>query len=229
MPGLTAVTAFLAGVLSFFGPCVLPIVPGFLAFIAERGHASQSRARRLGTTAAFVAGFGIAFTVLGAIIGAAGSTLMYRDTQVWLRRIGGVIIIAFGFAMLGLWRMPWMDRDFRVHEVGHTGPLVGSLLMGAAFGVGWTPCVGPILAAILLTAGIGGSAASGATLLAIYSLGLAVPFMVLGALADYGAAFVHRYRKATQVVEVVGGLLVVALGIVVFTGAANRLLLLWGS
>jgi cytochrome c-type biogenesis protein len=253
--------AFAAGLLAFFTPCVLPIVPGFLAFIASRktptdapglnaepakqtessssagsaGPASApamqavSRARRFALTACFVLGFGLAFTVIGYLIGSVGATVSFQHAQVWLRRIGGVLIIAFGFAMLGLWRMPWMDRDVRVHSVSdRLGPVAGAVALGAAFGVGWTPCVGPILASILIQAGLGGSGAGAAFLLAVFSLGLAVPFLAFGLLADSGAGFVRRHARATQVVEIVGGLFLVALGIMVYTGAANRLLLYAG-
>jgi cytochrome c-type biogenesis protein len=233
MADVDAVTAFAAGLLAFFTPCVLPIVPGFLAFIASRGSgldpAQVSRRRRFGITACFVLGFGIAFTVIGFLLGSIGGSAGFQHAEVWLRRIGGVLIIAFGFMMLGLWRMPWMDRDVRVHSVSdRLGPVAGAVLLGAAFGVGWTPCVGPILASILLQAGLGGSGAGGAFLLACFSLGLAVPFLAFGFVADSGAGFVRRHARATRVVEIVGGLFLVALGIMVYTGAANRLLLYLG-
>jgi cytochrome c-type biogenesis protein len=230
--------AVLAGLLAFFSPCVLPIIPGFLAFVASRGQpgdahlqatSARERWRRFGLTACFVAGFGVAFAIIGYLIGAIGGLAGFQSAQVWLRRIGGVLIIAFGFAMLGLWRMPWMDRDVRVHSrFERAGPIAGAFLLGASFGIGWTPCVGPILASILLQAGLGGTGAGGAFLLLCFSLGLAIPFLAFGLAADAGAAFVRRHARATRVVEVLGGLFLVALGIMVFTGAANRLLLYFG-
>lgn len=233
MPDVSLAAAFVAGLLAFFTPCVLPIVPGFLAFVAGRsgaGVVAAGRGRRFALTACFVAGFGLAFTAVGYLLGAAGSTLQGAEAQVWLRRVGGVLVIAFGFAMLGLWRLPWMDRDFRVHSVSsRLGPVSGALALGAAFGVGWTPCVGPILASILLQAGLGGSGAGGTLLLAVFSAGMAVPFLAFGLAADAGAGFVRRHGRATQVVEVVGGLFLVALGIMVYTGAANRVLLYLGG
>jgi len=242
MAGLDAIAAFAAGLLSFFTPCVLPVVPGFLAFVAARKSRAEAdaaapsggdapafqpptRARRLALTAVFVLGFGVAFAAIGWLVGTVGQAASFQGAQVWLRRIGGALIIAFGFAMLGLWRLPWMDRDLRVHSVSdRAGPVAGAFLLGAAFGVGWTPCVGPILASILLTAGVSGSGASAAFLLAFFALGLAVPFLAFGVAADAGAGFVRRHHRATVAVEVVGGLFLVALGIMVFTGAANRLL-----
>ena len=232
---VNVITAFVAGALAFFSPCVLPIVPAYLAFIASRGSKDGGpvgRSRRFGLTACFVLGFGLAFTIIGFLIGSVGGQPAFQSAQVWLRRIGGVLIIAFGFAMLGLWRMPWMDRDVRYHgRLERFGPVTGSVLLGAAFGVGWTPCVGPILASILLQAGLGGSGAQGAFLLACFSLGLAVPFLLFGLVADQGAGFIHRHAKATRVVEIVGGVFLVLLGIMVFTGAVNRFLLYvgWGS
>lgn len=255
MADVSVAAAFVAGLLAFFSPCVLPIVPGYLAFIAQRAAPSPAATSTLSSTAlpdappatsppalrpasrlhrflltfAFVAGFGIAFSLIGFLIGSIGSTPGFHSAEVWLRRIGGVLIIAFGFSMLGLWRMPWMDRDLRVHAKPTGGPFVGSLLLGAAFGVGWTPCVGPILATILLQAGVRGSGWGGAGLLAVFSLGLGVPFLAFGLAADQGAQFVRRFARFTMVVEIVGGLFLVALGIMVYTGAANRLLSYFGG
>jgi cytochrome c-type biogenesis protein len=233
MPEVSLAAAFAAGLLAFFTPCVLPIVPGFLAFVAGRsgaGVVAAGRARRLALTACFVLGFGVAFTAIGWLLGAAGAGVRGQEAQLWFRRVGGVLIIAFGLAMLGLWRLPWMDRDLRVHAVSNRlGPVSGALALGAAFGVGWTPCVGPILASIFLQAGLGGSGAGGALLLAAFSAGLAVPFLAFGLAADAGAGFVRRHGRATLAIEVAGGLFLVALGVMVYTGAANRVLLYLGG
>lgn len=218
------VAAFVAGLIAFFSPCILPIVPGFLAFITQ--GAASTRRRRLLLTLLFTGGFTVAFTVIGFLIGAAGSTATFQAAEVWLRRVGGVFIIVFGFAMLGLLRFPWMDRDLRYHGRGPAwlGPYGTATVMGAAFGVGWTPCVGPILGSIIVLAGIEGGAMQGGLLLSLFSLGLAIPFLIFGSLADLGSSFMQRYARFTQVVEIVGGVFLVLLGIMVFTGAANRLL-----
>jgi cytochrome c-type biogenesis protein len=220
---LTLGVAFLAGLGSFFAPCVLPVVPAYLGFVT--GGAEAARSVRLLRTVAFVLGFGAAFVVLGIAIGAAASSGAFRDAETWLARLGGVLIIAFGLAMLGLLRVPFLDRDLRYHgaasaRVGRTG---GAALLGAAFGVGWTPCVGPILAGILVLAGLSGGVASSAALLGVYAFGLAVPFLVLGVLADRGSAALKRFRRVSRSVEVVGGVLLLVLGVAVFTGSAARL------
>jgi cytochrome c-type biogenesis protein len=172
-----------------------------------------------------VSGFGLAFVLLGLVVGAAGQSMLFRDAEDVLQRAGGALIIVFGLAMLGLLRVPLLDRDVRFHGAAPkaAGPMLGAFALGAAFGVGWTPCVGPILAGILLLAGVSGSAGSGALLLGAYAAGLAIPFLALGLFADRGAAFLRRFGGASRSVEVVGGVLLIALGIAVFTGATARL------
>lgn len=221
---LAPLAAFVAGLVAFFSPCILPVVPGFLGFVT--GGSATSRAKRIIYTIAFVAGFTVAFTVIGFLIGAAGQSAAFIASEAWLRRIGGALIIAFGFWMLGLLPIPVLDRDLRYHGKvpAWLGPGGSAFVLGAAFGVGWTPCVGPVLASILILAGIEGSASMGGLLLLLFSLGLAVPFLVFGLVADRGAAWIHRNAKWTRVVEWVGGLFLIALGIAVFTGAANRLI-----
>ncbi len=216
--------AVAAGLIAFFSPCILPIVPGFLAFITK--GQDSTRKRRLIMTVLFTAGFTVAFTIIGFLIGAAGSTAAFQAVEVWLRRVGGLFIIVFGFAMLGLLRFAWMDRDVRYHgKVPEwLGPYGTAAAMGAAFGVGWTPCVGPILGSILILAGLEGGALQGGLLLSLFSLGLAVPFLIFGSLADLGSGLMRRYARFTQVVEISGGVFLVLLGIAIFTGAANRLL-----
>lgn len=221
--GLTLAVAFVGGLASFFAPCVLPVVPGYLGFIT--GGAAASAARRTLLTVAFVGGFSLAFIALGLVVGLAGSGLAVGGAQDALNRLGGAVIVVFGLAMLGLLRLPFLDRDLRYHGTAplRHGPVFGALGLGAAFGVGWSPCVGPILAGILLLAGVSGGATGGAVLLGVYALGLAVPFLALGVFADRGAAWVKRFGRATHAIEVVGGVLLVALGVAVFTGAVSRL------
>lgn len=227
MADVTPLLAAVAGAAAFFTPCVLPVVPAFLAFLAGPG-AQATLGRRLGRTAAFVAGFGVAFSALGYLLATLGSGAQTYVTQVWMRRIGGTLIILFGLAMTGLLRPAWMDRDLRFHgrAPAWLGPIGVALVTGAAFGIGWSPCVGPILASILITAGLTGSGAHGALLLLCFSLGLGVPFFAFGALADQGAAFLRRHARATHIVEIAGGALLIVMGILVFTGTASRLLYL---
>ena len=220
----STLVAFGAGLLSFFAPCVLPVLPGYLAFVTG-GNTSTAKRRTL-LTLAFVTGFSVAFILMGLAVGALGSTATFRAAETWLQRIGGALIIAFGLYMVGLLRLPFMEREIRYHGQAPQalGPAGGALFLGAAFGVGWSPCVGPVLASILLLAGVQGGAATGAILLTAYSAGLAIPFLLLGITADRGAAVLKRYRGVTRWVELVGGVLLILLGIFVFTGALPRLI-----
>jgi len=197
-------------------------VPGYLAFVT--GGAEASRARRGALTVAFVAGFSLAFVAIGLAIGAAGASTAAGSLDL-VPRLGGVLIIAFGLWMLGLLNLPFLNRDIRFHGKAPAwlGPAGGAAVLGAAFGVGWSPCVGPILGAILVLAGVGGGAGSGALLLGAYAGGLAVPFLVLGFAAQSGAGWVKRITKHGRVIERVGGVFLIALGIAVFTGATARL------
>jgi cytochrome c-type biogenesis protein len=226
LDAVPASVAFVAGLVSFFSPCVVPVVPGYVAFLA-RGAApgSGGTARRLLAVGCFVLGFGVAFVLIGAAVGALGATSAFRSSERWVERIGGALIIVFGLAMTGLLTIPLLLRDARYHGTegpSKLGPVVGAAALGAAFGVGWSPCVGPVLASILLLAGATGGAGPGALLLAIYAAGLGIPFLVVGLAADRGAAIMRRFARATRVVEVVGGILLILLGIAVFTGSVAR-------
>lgn len=216
--------AFVAGLVSFFSPCIVPVVPGYVAFLA-RGTEGASRWRRAGIVLCFVLGFGVAFVVLGAAVGALGSSARLASQRRVAEMVGGALIIVFGLAMTTLLDVPFLQREARYHGAvtERFGPAVGAALLGAAFGVGWTPCVGPVLLSILLLAGTGGSVGSGAALLAVYALGLGLPFLAVGLAAERGAALMRRFSRATRVVEVAGGVLLILVGIAVFTGNVARL------
>lgn len=228
LSGLTPVAAFAAGLLAFASPCVLPIVPGLVGFVV--GAREAPRNLRLRRVAAFVLGFTVAFAVIGLVIGAAGQTPQFIAAEPWLRRVGGALIITFGLVVLGLLKVGFLDRTVRL-PAGHgtsLGATVGAALLGVSFGVGWSPCVGPILGSILVLAGLGGGAVRGAVLLSLFGLGLGVPFLLLGIAGDRGTELLRRHTKATRYVEVAGGVFLLALGVAVFTGAANRILTFGG-
>ncbi|MDO8910952.1 MAG: cytochrome c biogenesis protein CcdA [Pseudolabrys sp.] len=215
--------AFIAGLLSFFSPCVLPLVPPYLAYmggvsIAElRGDGvSTARGRVLLSAASFVAGFSTVFVALGATaswIGqAVGSYLGY------LSYAAGVLIVIMGLHFLGVFRIGFLDRTARVGVAQKPAGLAGAYVIGLAFGFGWSPCVGPVLTAILLMAGASDSAGEGARLLLIYSLGIGVPFVVAAGFAGAFMRWSASMRARLGVIEkVMGGFLVVA-GILIFTG-----------
>ncbi len=215
--------AFGAGVASFIAPCTLALVPAFMAYVAglslgdpARQGGRRARVTALFNTLMFVAGFTAVFVLLGSSLGALSQSL--SDHAIWLNRIGGTLIIGLGLISLGLVRFSILERAHaprfdwagRIHYVG-------SLAVGATFAIGWVPCVGPILAAILVLAGTSQSVAEGATLLLAYSLGMMLPFLAAGVSAGWIRPLLERYGRALQYTNVAGGLLIVALGIVVFT------------
>lgn len=216
-----------AGLLSFLSPCVLPLAPPYLAFIAgttveELAGGDGARARRDVALAGclFVLGFSTVFVTLGATASAfAQSIRQYLDV---LSLIAGVAIIAMGLHFLGLFRLAFLYREKRV-EVGRPVGLWGAYVMGLAFAFGWTPCIGPILAAILAVAAAEQTVTRGATLLAVYSLGLGIPFVVAAFAIEPFAAFLARFRKHMLRVEQAMGALLVLTGIAFLTGSINNM------
>jgi len=213
--------AFGAGILSFASPCVLPLVPAFLVNMAgEAAVAGTQRARTVAHAAAFVLGFTTVFTLLWvtvALVGAFAGEMVF-----WLQRVGGLLLVVLGMQMLGLIRIPFLARELDLRLEGSTSGLPRSFLIGVAFGVGFTPCVGPYLGAIL-TLLLNESLLSGAVLLVAYSLGLGVPFLVL-ATGLGGARRVAGWLSAhIRAVNVAGGTLVIAMGLVLASGQFARL------
>jgi cytochrome c-type biogenesis protein len=215
--------AFAAGLLSFASPCVLPLVPPYLAYIggvsiaelrAERGAAARRRV--LLAALFFIAGFSTVFVALGAtasFIGqAVGAYLGY------LGYAAGILIVVMGLHFLGVFRIAVLDRTARVDVARKPAGLVGAYAIGLAFGFGWSPCVGPVLTAILLMAGAADSAGEGALLLLIYSLGIGVPFLIAAGFADGFLRWSARFRLRLGLVEKVTGAFLVAAGVLIFTG-----------
>jgi cytochrome c-type biogenesis protein len=215
-----------AGVLSFLSPCVLPLVPPYLTFIAgttieELAEGGETRARRDTLLAAllFVAGFTTVFVTLGATASVFGQIV--RAHLELLSLVAGLLIIAMGLHFLGLFRLAFLYREKRFSVEKPLG-LWGAYLMGLAFAFGWTPCIGPILAAILALAGTEDTVARGAALLAVYSAGLGVPFIIAAfAMAPF-MRFMQRFRLHFGTVERVVGALLVVTGIAFMTGGVQR-------
>lgn len=199
--------AFLAGVLSFLSPCVLPLVPTYLFYLGgERG-------RPLFNALFFVLGFGMVFFLLGLPFTLVGGLLFeHRQT---LARVGGVILILFGLYMLGL-RPRW---GVNLRYEGETGRPLGALLLGASLGLGWTPCIGPILGAILTLTAVGG----GVELLLAYILGLAVPFLLVALFADRLKGWLRRAGRLSHYVELLAGVVLLVVGILLVTGTYTAL------
>jgi cytochrome c-type biogenesis protein len=227
MPNVTIVAALLAGMLSFLSPCVLPLVPPYLVYLTgtslERLADTEAgpRVRRETITAAllFVLGFSTVFVALGASASAIGALLRAYSGE--LAIAAGIAIIVMGLHFLGLTPIAWLMREKRLALAKPVG-LWGAYLMGLAFALGWTPCIGPILAAILAIAASEETVAKGAGMLAVYSLGLGVPFIVAAfAIAPF-AAFLARFRAHLGLVEKTMGGLLVLTGIAFLTGAVSE-------
>jgi cytochrome c-type biogenesis protein len=223
--------AFVAGLLSFLSPCVLPLIPTYAGVITGLSMSELSsstpearqRARRATLTNGmlFVAGFSAVFIALGASATLLGEWLI--EYRVWIARIGGVILLVLGLHLLGLLRIPWLDRTIRVEMGGQRAGGAGAFLIGIAFGAGWTPCIGPALAGILTIAAATASVREGVTLLAVYSLGLAIPFLAATAALDRFMASSGRFRRWLPKLQQASGVLVLIVAIILLTDSMTRL------
>ncbi|MBI3041748.1 MAG: cytochrome c biogenesis protein CcdA [Betaproteobacteria bacterium] len=225
LSSLGALTAFAAGIVSFLSPCVLPLVPGYISYVGgesfhHRRHLTVSRRlSALAMSGLFVSGFSTVFLAFGASASALGQLLIRYRYEANL--VGGAIIIGFGLLMLGMLRwMPVLQRDVRFHPHVVSGHPVSAFVLGLAFGFGWTPCIGPVLGAIL-TASAVGTTAGGVGLLGAYALGLGVPFLASALFLDRAARLLREARRLGQTLQLAGGLLMVALGVAMITGWLN--------
>lgn len=227
MPNVTIVAALVAGMLSFLSPCVLPLVPPYLVYLAGTSlerfgePAAKPRVRRDTVFAAllFVLGFGTVFVALGASASAIGAVL--RAYSGVLSTVAGIAIIIMGLHFLGLTPVSWLMREKRL-EVTRPVGLWGAYVMGLAFALGWTPCIGPILAAILAVAASEDTVARGAGMLALYSLGLGVPFLIAALAIEPFTAFLARFRNYLGLVEKAMGGLLVLTGIAFLAGFMSQ-------
>ncbi len=221
--GVNALMAFLGGLLSFLSPCVLPMAPGYLAIITGSSFTDlrsgiASKQRTLRCTIAFVIGLTVVFVTLGMASSALGGLL--RANRNWLSRLAGVVVILLGLHQGGWLRLPWLYREHRVQTQGSVG-VTGAFFTGAAFALGWTPCVGPILGALLALAGSGGDPVKGALLLSIYSLGLAIPFILLALGFERFSSGLARIKPYFKYLEWFSGALLVFMGILLATGGLS--------
>ncbi|MBL0890890.1 MAG: sulfite exporter TauE/SafE family protein [Gemmatimonadaceae bacterium] len=220
---LSLFVAFSAGLLSFLSPCVLPLVPSYVTFITGMGLDDVSRARRTALVHAllFVLGFTFIFVALGAGASAFGQLL--REYRVWIARVGGVLMVLMGLWMLGVIRIGALQQERRMHLSDKPLGYLGTVVVGIAFGAGWTPCLGPTLGAILLLAANESELAKGIALLIAYSLGLAVPFLLSALLLDRFLGFFQKFKHNIGRVNRIAGILLVLVGILMFTGWFERL------
>ncbi len=216
---LNAGLAFLAGLVSFVSPCVLPLVPAYLSFLSGstieelQGRPDpRARAAALAHALAFIAGFTIVFVLLGATATFIGAAL--RENQILIARIGGVVVIILGLQMLGVLRLRFLAMDTRVHVQTRRRSLWASAVVGLAFAAGWSPCIGPVLAGILTLASQEGSAWQGAGLLFVYSLGLAVPFFIAAAALGVVLPVFGRIKHFLPAIEKFAGAFMIVTGVV---------------
>jgi cytochrome c-type biogenesis protein len=224
---VTLLAALIAGVVSFLSPCVLPLVPPYLVYLAgsslerlaDDDPKTGSMRDMLRAALLFVCGFTTVFVALGASASAIGTLVRVWSTE--LAIVAGVAIIVMGLHFLGLFRIGWLLREKRMEMVKPVG-LWGAYVMGLAFAFGWTPCIGPILAAILAVAASEQTVAKGAGLLAVYSLGLGIPFLIAAAAVRPFAQFLARFRRRLVHMErMMGGLLVLT-GVAFLTGSVSQ-------
>ncbi len=243
MENVTLFGAFVAGVVSFISPCVLPLIPGYLSFIsgvsleemrgmpvaaagggasalavpaaAATGVSDAAKRQVIITSLFFVLGFSMVFVALGASASVLGQFLMERLTI--LGKIAGVLLIIFGLHTIGVFKISWLLQEKRVHVQSKPAGMVGAMVVGISFAFGWTPCIGPILSAILLVAAQQESVNQGIVLLSVYSLGLAIPFLLTAlAINQFFVAF-KKIRRHYHTIEIVSGLLMIVIGVLIFT------------
>ena len=222
--------AFLAGVVSFLSPCVLPLIPGYISMLSGvsmeelKGSGDAALVQRIiRNSFAFVIGFSIVFISLGASATFVGNFLLSKRTV--FNIIAGLIIIIFGLHLTGLIKIPFLYRDARIHTGAPRRGLLGAFVLGFAFAFGWTPCIGPILAGILALAATRQTVFQGMFLLAIYSAGLAIPFLATSLGLSQFLKFYGRFRKHLHAVEVASGVLLIVIGALI---ALNKFTILSG-
>jgi len=224
MPSISVIAAFTAGLLSFLSPCVLPLVPVYLAsLVGPEILESKASRRRLPIflhSLSFVVGFSIIFITLGAIAGLTGFAI--NPSLALLNKIAGSLLIAFGVFMLAALKLPWLNFEKRLApSLGNTTGYLRSLLIGATFSLVWTPCVSPILGGILTLALGSETAWHGASLLAIYSLGLGIPFLVIGVAFDSISPLLRRIHRYSNWIYIISGLLLITIGVLILTNSLN--------
>jgi cytochrome c-type biogenesis protein len=215
--------AFFAGVLSFFSPCVLPLVPSFLIYIsgATIHHYSdlsekKHRKRILLHSIAFIVGFSFVFVSLGFSSSFLGG--VFSRYQTWIMRVGGIVLILMGLNMLGVLKIPMLNQEKMVHLKEKRIGTAGSFIVGVTFSLGWTPCIGPVLSTILLISATGGAVWKGAYLLGLYSLGLAIPFFVAALLVARLMDFMQRWGHIVRYTSYVLGAMLIIIGILLVSG-----------
>ena len=224
------IPAFIAGLFTFLAPCTFPLVPGYLGFISgvsfsdlsDPEKAKQARGKILKNGVMFVLGFSAIFITFGLLAGLLGASI--APYRIWLTRIGGAFVILFGLFMLNVIKIPFLQADHKIKtpKFFKPGKPFNSFILGAAFAIGWTPCVGPILASILLLASATSTAIQGAYLLAIFSLGLAIPFLALAIGFGHLTRVFKKLNRYLTVISIIGGIFLIFIGLLLLTGNSQQ-------
>jgi len=223
---LGLLAAFGGGVLSFLSPCVLPLVPGYLSYLAgtslQQAHSAAIPRWQISRHAlCFVLGFALIFTLLGAAAALLGSAL--RESQQVLARLAGVLLILFGIALTGLVPLPFLSAEHRIQVKPGAAAWWRSGLIGMAFGAGWSACSGPILGSILLLTAINATLAQGIIYLLAYALGLGLPFVLVALLVDRLSPLLRHIRRYTGLISLIGGMVLILIGMLMLTGRLDQL------
>ena len=216
----TVVVAFVAGIISFVSPCVLPLIPGFLAYLSGTSTGQQgARLKVFLNSVAFVLGFSVVFALLGVLLNTILERVSY-NVQTWLSRIGGIIIILFALYILGLIKIGFLEREHKIAvKKKFSVTYITSFVFGAAFAVGWTPCVSAILGSVLALVVI--KPGLGFFLLLSYALGLGIPFLIVGIFTTQATNLINKSATVLKYFNVIVGILLLILGILVFTNKLN--------
>lgn len=221
--GVAVFTAFAAGAVSFLSPCVLPLVPGYVSYVAGRSVETANGARgrdaklpALGLSLLFVLGFSTVFMTLGASATALGQLLLRYRYETNL--IGGAVIVVFGLFMIGGLKVPWLQREYRIHRDIPGGRPFGAFFLGLAFAFGWTPCIGPVLGTILTLSAVSATVPEGVALLAIYSIGLGIPFLVAAAFTGAFLARIRSIRWLGRRLQQFAGVVMILMGLAMGAG-----------
>ncbi len=219
------ISAFVAGILTFLAPCTLPLVPAYLGFISgvsakdlkDPNKAEATRRKIILNGVFFILGFTVIFISFGVLAGFLGQSL--ASSRTILAQVGGVLVIIFGLFMIGAFKIPFLqvDKRIKIPKFLHIGKPTSSFAIGSAFAVGWTPCVGPILGSILLLATAQTTAVTGGVLLAVFSMGLAIPFILIAVAFSKATKYIEKATKYLKWVSIIGGVFLIVIGILLLT------------